>query len=71
MKAKGFKTVAFNVVMAIVAALTILVPEQAAELPTGEVVTETIDLVEAGVVALWTVGNIILRAITNSPIFKG
>jgi len=65
---KGYRTIAFNAVMAIVAAATIVSPD--AELPTADQVQSAVNGVEAAVVGVWTVGNMILRAITSSPIFK-
>lgn len=65
---KGFRTTAFNIAMTVIAAVTIINPD--AELPTPEAIDTGIDLVEAAVVAVWGVGNLILRAITSSPIFR-
>jgi len=65
---KGYKTVAFNVVMSLITILTMFNP--GSELPDAETVQGGIDAVEAAVVAVWTVGNLILRAVTDSPIFK-
>lgn len=67
-KLKGYKTVGFNIVMAIVAVVVILSPET--EAPSAEDVQGAIDAVEAAVVAVWSVGNVVLRAITNTSIFK-
>jgi len=65
---KGYRTIAFNAVMAIVAMATIFSPD--AEVPTADQVQSAVNGVEAAVVGVWTVGNMILRAITSSPIFK-
>jgi hypothetical protein len=65
---KGYKTVAFNVIMGIIALLAVLNPE--ADLPDGALVSAGLDNVEAAFVAVWTVGNLILRAITSSKIFN-
>lgn len=65
---KGYKTIIFNVVMGLVMILRALSPES--ELPDAENVEDTIDSLDAALTAVWGVGNIILRAITDSPIFK-
>ena len=65
---KGFKTIAFNVLMTIVMAVRVLNPE--AELPDEAAVQATVNVVDAAITAAWGIGNIILRAITDSPIFK-
>jgi len=65
---KGYKTVAFNVLMSLVTIITMFNP--GSELPDAETVQGGINAVEAAVVAVWTVGNLILRAVTDSPIFK-
>lgn len=65
---KGYRTVAFNAVMAIVAVATIVSPD--AEVPTADQVQSAVNGAEVAVVGVWTVGNMILRAITSSPIFK-
>jgi len=65
---KGWKTVSFNVIMAIIAAVYALNPD--AEKPSPEQVQGGVDAVEVGFAAVMTVGNIILRAITTSPIFN-
>jgi len=65
---KGYKTIAFNVIMAIIAAVYALNPD--AEKPSPEQVQGGVDAVEAGFAAVLSVGNIILRAITTSAVFK-
>ncbi len=55
---KGWRTVLFNGVMLIVGL-------------TGAAISpEQVSAVAEGFMIIWTVGNIILRAITNSTIFK-
>jgi hypothetical protein len=65
---KGYKTIAFNLLMAVIAVLSALNPE--AELPSSEDVQSGVDAVSAAVAAVWGLGNILLRAITDTPIFK-
>ncbi len=65
---KGYRTIAFNAVMAIIAVATIVSPD--AEVPTADQVQSAVNGADAAVVGVWTVGNMILRAITSSPIFK-
>ena len=61
---KGFKTVGFNVIMAVLyfAGVPDAVPEAQ--------ITETLTMVEAAFNGAWALGNLILRAITDSPIFQ-
>ena len=65
---KGFKTIAFNVIMLVVMGVRLINPE--AELPDEAAVEATALSLDAGLTALWGIGNVILRAITDSPIFK-
>lgn len=64
----GYKTVVFNVIMGLVTLVKALNPD--ATLPGEEVVHQGVDgfLLSLGVV--WTIGGVVLRAITSSPIFK-
>ncbi len=55
---KGWKTILFNGVMLVVGL-------------TGAAVSpEQVNEVVEGFMAIWAVGNVILRAVTDSPIFK-
>ena len=55
---KGWRTILFNGVMLIVGL-------------TGAVVTpELVNELVEGFIGVWATGNVILRAITNSPMFK-
>lgn len=56
---KGYRTIAFNAIMLLVAVFGI--SEVSPEMITSAVI--------AGA-NIWTLGNVILRAITNSPMFK-
>jgi len=56
---KGWRTVAFNLVMGVVSIFGITAVD-----------AETVNTAIAGAAAIWTVGNIVLRAVTNTPIFK-
>ncbi len=64
---KGYKTVLFNLIMGGVAWLAILSPQEA---PSAADVSGTIDAVDTAVVALWTLGNWVIRAFTTAPIFN-
>jgi hypothetical protein len=66
---KGYRTIIFNVIMALAALVTLL---------TGTSVTDDItkladgvDLILEGIVAVWAIGSVWLRMITDSPVFKG
>ena len=65
---KGFKTVAFNIAMTVVALVKIFNPD--AELPDEAAVQASVDLVEVGFLSGWGTVNLILRGLTDSPIFK-
>jgi hypothetical protein len=65
---KGYKTVIFNVLMAL-ATITSLLSGTSVE---GEVMqlSKGFDLLLEALIIIWSAGNIWLRAITDSPIFK-
>jgi len=65
---KGFKTIAFNLIMTLTMVYQMWQPD--VELPDAEQVTGAIDSAEAAITAIWAIGNMWLRAITDSPIFK-
>lgn len=67
-KIKGFKTVLFNVIMTAIM-LTGMWGGDVLEIDEEDVVS-TLDALEAAIVGIWGVGNIMLRAVTNSPIFN-
>jgi hypothetical protein len=67
-KLKGYRTVVFNAIMTLTMIYTLWQPD--AVLPDAETVNQTLDTVEAAIAALWGVGNVVLRAVTSSPIFK-
>jgi hypothetical protein len=67
-KLKGFKTIAFNVLMGATMLIRFFNPET--QVPDVEEVTAAVDAVGASLTAIWGFGNMWLRAITDSPIFK-
>ena len=67
---KGYRTIAFNGVMGVVALTAAINPDMAAQAPTEAEVGQAVDKVFAGIAAVTMVGNFIQRAVTNSPIFK-
>ena len=68
-KLKGYKTIIFNVIMAISMLMTIFfgvdVSADATKLKDG------IDMALQGLITVWGIGSIWLRIITDSPIFRG
>ncbi len=64
----GYKTVAFNAVMAIVAIWKIYFPEQ--EMPGEVEVQQAVDVFWKIFSAVAVGGNIALRAVTKTPIFR-
>lgn len=67
-KLKGYKTILFNVIMTIVMGLRLWLPD--AELPDEAAVTGAVNALDAFLTAAWGVGNMILRSVTNSPMFN-
>jgi hypothetical protein len=65
---KGFKTVAFNILLGGTLIARMFNPD--APLPDAETVAGTVDLVDQALATGLVVGNLVLRAVTNSPIFK-
>ncbi len=64
----GYKTVAFNAVMAIVAIWKIYFPEQ--EMPGEMEVERAVDTFWQIFSTVMVAGNVGLRAVTKTPIFK-
>ena len=68
-KLKGYRTIVFNVIMAISMLMTIFfgvdVSGDATKLKEG------IDMALQGLTTIWGIGSIWLRIITDSPIFRG
>lgn len=65
---KGYRTIGFNVIMAILMLARAMNPE--VDLPDRQTVEGAVDGLTAGLASFWAVGNVILRAVTTSPIFK-
>lgn len=65
---KGYKTIAFNVIMAGIAIVHSLNAD--ATLPDAAAVQGAVDQFQLALAAVWGVGAVILRAVTTSPIFK-
>lgn len=66
-KIKGYRTIAFNIIMALAAVLTFGGSEVSID---STFVSENLEAIENGVIAAWALGNLILRAITTTPIFR-
>ena len=67
---KGFKTIAFNAIMAIVAVAKVYWPEGAESLPGEVEVQQSLDVFWKIWAAVQVVGNGALRTVTNTPMFK-
>jgi len=65
---KGYRTLIFNAIMALLLVIRGVYPE--AELPDETAVNSLIDGVFASLDAILVVGNLILRAFTTTPIGK-
>lgn len=67
---KGYKTVIFNVVMSAIMVFTLWNQEAAQDLPSAAEVQGLIDQGETWITAVWAIGNVMLRAVTNTAIFQ-
>lgn len=65
----GYKTVIFNIVMVVI--MVAHVSNPTAQLPDAHEVQGQVDTFLEVLGTVWTLGNIILRALTTSPIFNG
>jgi hypothetical protein len=63
---KGYKTVIFNVLIGLVMVWKAVSPES--ELPTPEMLSGLLDTLYASLEAILVVGNIVLRAVTDTAI---
>ena len=63
---KGYKTVVFNLIMGVVMFVNQVL---GTELDANELLTNLNGLEEA-ITGIWLTGNVWLRAVTDSPIFK-
>ena len=66
---KGYKTIIFNLVMTGLMVLKMMSPET--EIPGEDEISAGIDLVDGAITFVWGIGNLFLRAITDTPVFKG
>ncbi len=64
---KGYKTIIFNAVMTAVMFKRVWGVEVEV---TEDMIASGLDALDAGLVALWGIGNAILRSVTNSSIFN-
>lgn len=65
---KGYRTIVFNAIMLAVMILAqqgIITPEQS---PTGDQVNVFLDNLDAVLAAVWGIGNVALRVVTNTPV---
>ena len=67
---KGYKTIIFNVIMSAVMVISMWNQDAASSLPDAAQVTSLIDQAETWITAVWGVGNVILRSVTSTAIFK-
>lgn len=65
---RGFKTVLFNIIMTVVMAMQLWFP--GAEVPTADQVNSAVGGLELFLTLAWGLGNVVLRAVTNTQIFK-
>lgn len=68
---KGYRTIAFNAIMTLLMLTRIWSYGEPPEgLPSAADVERTLDLIDAALVAAWGLGNSVLRAVTDTPIFR-
>ena len=65
---KGYRTLVFNLLMTGIVILKMWYPEM--ELPVESDIVEGLDSVETAIAFILVIGNLFLRAITNTPIFR-
>ncbi len=65
---KGYKTIIFNVLMSLTMVIRLWKPE--VELPEATAVSGALDSLDAALSAIWGVGNIWLRAVTDTKILS-
>lgn len=65
---KGYKTIVFNLVMALIAIVKALNPD--AETPDAGTVSTGVDQFLVGLGTVWAFGSIVIRTVTHSPIFN-
>lgn len=65
---KGYRTVAFNIIMTALMAFALWSP--GAELPDAGTIDKLLGDAEGLFTAAWALGNMVLRAITDTPMFK-
>lgn len=63
---KGYKTVIFNVLIGLLMVWKAVSPES--ELPTPDMLNGLLDSLYASLDAILVVGNIVLRAVTNTSV---
>ncbi len=63
---KGYRTIAFNIIMAALAAVRMFDPDLM--LPDEAAVENGVQMLDMGLTFLWTVGNLILRGFTTTSI---
>jgi hypothetical protein len=65
---KGYRTFVFNIIVALVALVRVAYPEYIA--PSDMEINEFLDQLDMAIMVVLWVGNLGLRFITNTPIFK-
>lgn len=65
---KGYRTVAFNVIMTVLMGISLWSP--GSELPDAGMVDKLLGDAEGVFTAIWGAGNLVLRAVTNTAVFK-
>jgi len=65
---KGYRTVAFNTLMALVAMLSAFGVIEPAEVPGADVLNSFLDNLESVIIGVTSVVNIVLRVATTGPV---
>ena len=65
---KGYRTIIFNVIMTVLLMIRLWQPD--IELPSEGDISAGLDLIDKALVFVWGLGNLIIRIITDTPIFR-
>ncbi len=69
-KVKGWKTITFNIIMTATMILSLWSPEEASNIPGADAVNEVLNEAEKLIATIWGMGNVVLRAVTTTPLGK-
>ena len=65
---KGYRTIIFNAIMTLIMVMRLWKPD--VEMPGELEINAGLDAIDAAITFVWGLGNLFLRTVTNTPIFK-